>query len=239
MVRLAALPADYLQTRVSLQRVATHVLARARYLVTGRFGLRITWDGFGTPMFGPWSEVLRISGDLLIHEEQHQEGAVTRTLSMAERSLEELAAFAGVDLTAPFSAGTEAPALGATSTPLTFSLGSAEALLGWFRLGADGFDRVLSRLTAPSVLQLWPEHFDVGFDAATPTGRVNFGASAGDASHPEPYLYIGPWSQERPGDPALWNAPFGARLGRAALSEAADPLDAAVSFLEKGIDVLG
>jgi hypothetical protein len=52
---------------------------------------------------------------------------------------------------------------------------------------------------------LWPEHFDVGITAAA----VNYGASPGDEHIAEPYLYAGPHLRP-PGDPAFWNAPFGA-----------------------------
>ena len=62
-----------------------------------------------------------------------------------------------------------------------------------------------------AVAQIWPEHFDLGTDVAV-------GGDAGPtsacrrvtASAPSPYLYVGPWSAERPGDAAYWNASFGA-----------------------------
>ena len=44
-------------TRDVLKRIATHVLARRRYAATGRFGLRATPGGFGTPAFGDTVEV--------------------------------------------------------------------------------------------------------------------------------------------------------------------------------------
>ena len=50
---------------------------------------------------------------------------------------------------------------------------------------------------------LWPEHFDV----AVTEDEVNYGVSAGDAQHPTPYAYVGPWAV--PTGP-FWNAPFGA-----------------------------
>jgi hypothetical protein len=53
---------------------------------------------------------------------------------------------------------------------------------------------------------LWPEHFDVGMTAA----GINYGASPGDDQIPDPYLYVGPHDGPPPGDPAFWNAPFGA-----------------------------
>jgi hypothetical protein len=67
------------------------------------------------------------------------------------------------------------------------------------------------------VAQLWPEHFDHGSLVSVGDDRYNVGASPGDAAEPGPYLYVGPWSDERPGDPDLWNAPFGAVLRRADL----------------------
>ena len=91
----------------------------------------------------------------------------------------------------------------------------------WFQLGWRVLDTVVCDLSAPSTqltVQLWPEHFDVG--TAVDFGRhdgvkgVNLGASAGDVFSEEPYVYVGPWGPERPGDPAFWNAPFGAAAAR-------------------------
>jgi hypothetical protein len=39
---------------------------------------------------------------------------------------------------------------------------------------------------------------------------VNLGGSPGDGFSDEPYLYVGPWTSDRPGDSEFWNAPFGA-----------------------------
>ena len=70
----------------------------------------------------------------------------------------------------------------------------------------------MSRLAAqipgdePGAVVLWPEHFDVGMTAAV----INYGASPGDDQIPDPYLYVGPHDGPPPGDPAFWNAPFGA-----------------------------
>ena len=62
------------------------------------------------------------------------------------------------------------------------------------------------------MIQLWPEHFDVGCSVAVGGSTLNLGASPGDGSEELPYLYVSPWSGERPGDPSYWNAPFGALL---------------------------
>ena len=67
---------------------------------------------------------------------------------------------------------------------------------------------------------------------------MNLGASPGDGSSAEPYLYVGPWGPRRPGDPAFWNAPFGAVLGYAELRAAADPVEAGLAFLRRGVELL-
>ena len=54
--------------------------------------------------------------------------------------------------------------------------------------------------------------------------------SPGDAAIPEPYLYVGPWEESRPGDPSFWNVPFGAVLERDSVFAAPDPVDPAATF---------
>jgi hypothetical protein len=86
---------------------------------------------------------------------------------------------------------------------------------------------------------LWPEHFDAGCDVVDGKGRrVNLGASPGDGFSDEPYLYVGPWEGERPGDADYWNAPFGAALGYARLLAAADPVAEGVAFVQRGLTLL-
>ncbi|MEZ5234096.1 MAG: hypothetical protein R2749_15505 [Acidimicrobiales bacterium] len=65
-ITLGALPDSHGATMEALQRVATHVLARARHIATGRFGLRATPGGFGTPSFGPEATRLRVSAGRLL-----------------------------------------------------------------------------------------------------------------------------------------------------------------------------
>ena len=74
----------------------------------------------------------------------------------------------------------------------------------------------------PAIAQLWPEHFDL----ATTISEVNFGGSPGDGSHPEPYLYVGPWT---PREGEFWNAPFGALRPS---SQVHGPEDALAFFTE-------
>jgi hypothetical protein len=229
----------YEPARLHLQRIATHVLARARYAANGRFGLRATTDGIATPLFGVSEEVLRIAANVLIHEHQGSDGAHTDTLTITGRSLDDVARFAGVDLGAEFSVGHDTPPLGDRTSPIDLDLGAAEDVLGWLGVGAVALDRLLTDTKTPSVVQLWPEHFDVAVDVAATAGRVNLGASPGDSYHAGPYLYVAPWGAERPGDADYWNAPFGSTLGRDDLLRASEPIDAAVAFLRRGLDLLG
>jgi hypothetical protein len=86
---------------------------------------------------------------------------------------------------------------------------------------------------------LWPEHFDVAFEAGSETQgkRGTYGASPGDPDHDEPYLYVLPWG-EASGD--LWQATGfqGAELGYADLCATADPVEAAYEFMRIRHDAL-
>jgi hypothetical protein len=173
----------FVATRDEAQRVAVHVLSRERFQREGRIGLRQTPGGFGT-------DVLRVDGTELVGP-----GGTCPI-----RSMRELAAFAGVDLDAPFSAGHDTPPVG--DDEITLDPSHLARLAEWFAFSWS----VLEEL-ATTPITLWPEHFDAAFVRAE---RVNVGASPGDEFSAEPYLYVGPWGDERPGDPTYWNAPFGA-----------------------------
>lgn len=235
---LKALPPTYDATRAELQRIATHVIARRRFALSGKFGLRATPGGFGAPACGPDFETLRIAGTDLVRETTDS-AATTRTLHLNGASLAAAAELVGVDLSEPFEAGHDTPPLGDPAARLDIDDAAAAAIAEWFRFGWEVLDTVLGRLgseATPSVLQLWPEHFDAGVDvAAAPERRVNLGASPGDAYSAQPYLYLGPWGAERPGDPKYWNAPFGAVLTYDDLRAVEDPVTEAVAFLLRGV----
>jgi hypothetical protein len=234
----AAPPEAYTSTRLELQRVATHILARARFAAEGRFGLRVTLSGISTPAFGDDGQVLRILGTALVRELRTEHGARSAIIDISGHSLAELGAFAGVDLDEEFNAGTDTPAVGDPTTPIDLH-GQADEVLRWFDIGARALDRVLPGTVEPSIVQLWPEHFDVAFDAETAHGRVNLGASPGDSGQLQPYLYVGPWGADRPGDASFWNAGFGATVTRDALYRTGDPLGEAVEFFGRGLSLLG
>ncbi len=233
-------------TRAVLHRIVNHVLARAEHRATGRISLRATPGGFSTVSFGADLQRLRLSGGLLVRESAATTQTWARTIAIDGSSLTELAAFAEVDLSSEFWAGNDTPPLGDAHEPITLHGASALLIADWYAIAAQALDRLIlaaPAFAAPSLVQLWPEHFDIAldaaFDPAAPVDRrVNVGASPGDGFHSAPYLYVGPWTPQRPGDAAFWNAPFGAVLGHDAIATAPDPVDAAFDFFRTGFELL-
>jgi hypothetical protein len=87
----------------------------------------------------------------------------------------------------------------------------------------------------PSLVQLWPEHFDIAIELGSGAAgkRANFGASPGDDQHDEPYFYVGPWTAQVSGE--LWNATGfnGAELTYSELIAADDHRRAALDFMRE------
>lgn len=114
---------------------------------------------------------------------------------------------------------------------------AARQLGDWFEFSAAVLGRLQHECGEeidPSPLRLWPEHFDIAFEAGSEKAeqRANYGASPGDDEHSAPYIYVGPWSKQA-AEGELWNATAfpGAELGYAELVEAADPYATAIDFL--------
>lgn len=242
MTSLTALPDSFVTTREALKQVAVHIVARARSQATGRFGLRPTIGGFGTPEFGDDLTRVRVSGSVLVRETGGTGGATAAAAAVSGATLAELAEIAQVDLAADLDVGHDTPALGDVSLPLVVDDASSQALASWFEVVAAALDRVVADLpvsSSPSMLQLWPEHFDVALDAAaTGDRRANLGGSPGDESSAEPYAYVGPWTDDRPGDAAFWNAPFGAVLEYSRLVGDPEPVVTLADFYLDGINRL-
>jgi len=222
----------------TLRRVAVHVVARARQHATGRFSLRVTPGGFGTPEFGVDQRRVRIAGRSLIVESDKPGAASATSRPINGSTLSELATLAGVDLSQPLDVGRDTPPLGDIEVPIVLEEAAAVAVAEWFGVVAEALDRVLVDLPTPAIPtlpRLWPEHFDVAVEAqASEAIRVNLGGSPGDGFIAEPYLYVGPWTGDRPGNPAFWNAPFGAMRTRSEL-DSADPAGSAAAFLLEGV----
>ena len=230
---------EYAATRAELHRVATHVIAKRRFDVTGRFGLRSTPGGFGTPLFGD-DEVVRVAAASLLRERRIGDHNATATHPLAGATMRELAVFVDVELDPGFSAGKDTPDLGDPDVPLRIDAASVEMMGDWYAGGARAVDHAVVAAGAmgamgdAAVAQIWPEHFDLGTDLAVGDGRTNLGASPGDGFSAEPYLYVGPWTDARPGDPTYWNAPFGAVARWSEIRDA----DAAIAFFARGLGYL-
>jgi hypothetical protein len=212
-------PPRLVETRTALHTMAEHILAAFRYRAVGRIGLQPARGGIGTPLTdGRWVEV--IGGDLVVRDET---GEVTREPVTTLRSAGTL-----VGIPPGLPPGSYSPV-----TPLDVDAGleidpvAAAALAGWFALVADALGEFVSHHPNESATDatIWPEHFDL----ALSLGEVNYGGSPGDEAHPEPYLYVGPWTP-RSGD--FWNEPFGASRTAASVPD----VPAAVAFFSQGYE---
>jgi hypothetical protein len=227
--RLPELPSpDAMQrTLDAWHTLAERVVATARHRANGKIGLRWALGGFGTPFFGD-DEQLRVTGHVLVR-------LVDRQLDVHQiETLGGAAAFAGVEPAIP--GGLFEPTTnGDPARPLVVDRAAAHVLAEWYGFATSVLAQLRVDVAAPtpSLVQLWPEHFDLAADLGTPRG--NYGASPGDAAHPEPYLYVGPWELEDVDrSDAYWNEPFGASLPYAALIDAADQRKAALDFFHAG-----
>ena len=238
------LPDAWSEQRDELHRIAAHLLARARYQASGRFSLEPAPGGFATPTFATGDASyrrLRVAAAdraLLVDEHIDSTGAVSNYFLVDDISLASLADGIGVELDPDFSVGNDSPALGDLHRPIRIDPLAVGTVGDWYALGAIAIDRAVAGLDpgAAGVARLWPEHFDLGTDVEVAPGRrCNLGASAGDEWHPEPYLYVGPWGDERPGDDGYWNAPFGAARGYADVVDSDAPSAAATAFFDEGI----
>jgi hypothetical protein len=118
--------------RTELHRVAVHVVARARIEATGRFSLRVTPGGFGTPEFGSDARRVRVSGSNLVVESDAVDAAAANAMAIDGSSLAELAQFAGVDLTETIDVGNDTPPLGDVKAPIALDTAAATELAEWF-----------------------------------------------------------------------------------------------------------
>jgi hypothetical protein len=217
--RLEPLPASFSSTREGLHRVAETLFKPARERANGKFGLRYTRGGFGTPFFGEDSQ-LRVEGDELVVIESGEErrAPVSTLRDAAELIGPRLLPDAHVD-----------------DEPVEVDAAAGAALGDWYGFVCSVLEELRAEAgpaDAPARVQLWPEHFDLatelGSEAAS--ARANYGGSPGDAEHSEPYLYVGPWSQQPAGE--LWQAEAfpGAELSYSELLAAEDQRALALDF---------
>ena len=191
-------------TRRGWHALAEQVLAGPQYRAAGTIRLQVTPGGFGQ-VKGP----LRVEGGELVGD----------GVRMPIRgTLAELAAAVGVEPGAPADLYHDHADLGPTE-PLEVDPAAAAELAGWLARGEQGM-RALAPDQQPV---LWPEHFDLGIQL----DEVNYGISTGDAGHPLPYAYVGPWT---PRTGPFWNAPFGALRAAADLPD----VPAVAAFFAEG-----
>ncbi|MEM9711425.1 MAG: hypothetical protein AAGA17_04320 [Actinomycetota bacterium] len=226
-----------IDTVEELRRVAVHVIARARVAETGRFSLRVTPGGFGTPEFGDALRRVRVAGEHLVVEQDPPGGAAFHQAPLVGSSLADLAIVAGVDLGAPLDVGHDTPPLGDPDAPLVVDPGVLAETADWYAVVEAATTAIAAGVdadAAPTLPRLWPEHFDVAIEVdARPGRRANLGGSPGDGFSAEPYLYVGPWTDDRPGGDGYWDAPFGAARTWSALGS--DLVTGAIAFFEEGL----
>ena len=219
-------------TRLALHRVAAYVVSPARRHATGNeIALVVTPGGFGTPPFGE-DEALRVDGTRLVRRRGGREDAAELT------TLRAAGAHAGVEPDVEWAAAFDIPPPGDLDAPLAVDAAAAARLAAFWEL-ADGALETLRAQAGPqdavSEALLWPEHFDVAIDLGDDaTGRrATYGGSPGDDAHPEPYLYVSPWTKR---EGAFWrDAAFGgASVTEAELRASGDPAAAAPAFFERG-----
>ncbi|MGH2924440.1 MAG: hypothetical protein ACRDK1_00550 [Solirubrobacterales bacterium] len=224
------LPDSFVATREALHRVAEEIVAPARK-PHNEIALRPTSGGFGTPEFEFEGDRLqvRVEGvDLVLA----RGGDVTRA---PLTSLADAGVLLGPKLL-PDGLPTD-------DAPLGIDPAAAAVLADFYdlaRRALAGFESSLPEDAAASDTNLWPEHFDLAFEAGAEDAgmRANFGASPGDELHAKPYLYVGPWTAEVEGE--LWDATgfTGAELDYADLLAADDAESAAVDFFRSRFETL-
>jgi hypothetical protein len=228
--RLEPVSAAFVATREALHALAEHVVAPARHQANGRIGLRFTRGGFGTPFFGNDRQVRIDDGELVVCQAADVHRVPITTLADAAVS-------AGIGSPgAPVDVYTPSTSLAVDAT-LAVDPAAAHSLGEWYGFCASVLEQVRSESAGASLVQLWPEHFDLAVDFGDEAAgqRANFGGSPGDEGHPEPYLYVGPWGAH---EGEFWNEAWGASLSYQDLLGAEDQRARALDFLRTGRDLL-
>lgn len=234
--RLPLPPASFAQTRLALHRLAVYVVSPARRRANGKIALRWTFGGIGTPFFGA-DEQVRIAGDHLVR----QHGAHARV-----EPLTTLTAAAGFVLGGPpdvaWAEPFDVPPAGDPDEPLAVDAAAAAFLGDWYGFATSVLEELRSdpESTDTSRVQVWPEHFDAAFDSLPGDRRAGFGASPGDASVGEPYLYVAPFDFGAVPASDVWNAETfrGAVRPLSEFVDSADQRADALAFFRRCRDVL-
>lgn len=235
----AAPPTETLvKTRLALHRLAAYVIAPVRHRANGKFGLRWTLAGFGTPFFGQDRQI-RVDGSHLID----QRGLDVRSTPIT--SLQDAARFLEADIDSETAAEHDSPAVGDLTEQLTIDDAAAEFLGSWFGMAFAALEAIRAdgESIDPTRPQLWPGHFDPAIELGSDDTRGSYGASPGDQGSDQPYLYVSLWSPDRLSiepDDAFWNAPgfTGRILPLADIPAGEDPAVVAADFWRETRDRL-
>jgi hypothetical protein len=227
----------YGQSREHLHQLAFFALSPARQRAVGRMGLRPTPGGFGTPPFE--DRVARIDGALLVHEESGK--AATQVVSTVRAASE----FFGGSYEEVWFDGFRDPVTPIDpDASLIVDEGDSHLIGEWFDFAFQILSRLGDRIQDAddvSEPQIWPEHFDAASElgSADLGKRASYGVSPGDQAHPDPYIYVAAWGPIDRSNP-YWNdeAFNGSSLGYAELASSPDPAEAALTFFEKGYQIL-
>jgi hypothetical protein len=200
-------------------------------------GLTAAPGGFGTPPFG--GKVMRVEGSTLVL--QSEDAVASQTITTVRAACE----FFGHDYAVEWFTDFRDP-LAPTDPDRLLDVDDevARALGQWFNYGYEVLERLRDHgidEDEVSEIQLWPEHFDPACELGAPAAgqRASFGASPGDADHPEPYLYVSPWDDIDRSD-EYWNdVSFGgSSLSYSKLAKTGDPVDKGLDFMLRGYRLL-
>jgi len=231
--RLQDLPTGYDPGRRALHQLAFFAVAPKRFGETTKLALRYTYRGFGTPFFGT-DEQVRVEGDLLVD----QQGEQVRTTPIT--TLDAACRFLGLPYRDVWFEGFHDPLspVGAVAE-LAVDPAVTDTLGEWFGFATSVLEEARRTAGAADVsrVQLWAEHFDAAFEMGSYAAgqRASYGASPGDESHPEPYLYVAAWGEIDRSDP-YWNDETfnGASLSYRELLDTEDQRATALAFLQDG-----
>ena len=237
MEALPSPPPNLSATRVALHRLAAYVIAPTRFAATGRFGLRSTPGGFGTPEFD--GRRVRVEGADLIDERPDGERRTKITTLTAG------AEFLGSEVDPETAAEHDSPEVGDVDVDLGIDAEASAFLGAWFAVAFEGLHHVTADAESVdgSEPQLWPGHFDPAIEVGEEDHRASYGASPGDHTIDEPYLYVAAWYPDRitvDFDEPRWNgAGFSGRMLRVSeFPTDQDPVEVAVGFWRQARDDL-
>jgi hypothetical protein len=229
-------PVTLPDTRLALHRLAAYVVSPARRRATGKIAMRYTFGGIGTPFFGA-DEQIRIAGTHLVR----QRGARARAepiTTLARAATFVLDGSPDVQWAEDF----DVPPAGDLDLELLVDHEAAAFVGDWYGFAYSVLEELRAERESSDAnrVQLWPEHFDAAFDCLPDDRRATFGASPGDATIEEPYLYVLPANFANAPASGLWNAQGfdGAVLPLSQFVDAPDQRAMALTFLRQCRDTL-